>query len=217
MKSTLVKALLISSLYCSAAWVSHAQANSDAPAVGDEQVTAGLLGKGYFNASFLTERFRSSVEAKNGYGSNLGINLPATDNVDIGLAYTFERVAATPRLTDNTVALSCTTYTTAAGMKPFAALDFGYGWHRSVEENVASRDDRALFGAGGGLEVPVSTTTAIAGKATYNDSLRKGMAHVWTYTATVDHNLTESIAARLDVLFHSKVSTTYDLGVVFLF
>jgi hypothetical protein len=40
---------------------------------------------------------------------------------------------------------------------------------------------------------------------------------VWTYTASLDHNLPDSIAARLNVLFHAKTSTTYDLGMVFLF
>jgi len=87
----------------------------------------------------------------------------------------------------------------------------------SAASPLSTRNDRGIYGAGAGLELPVSASTAFTGRAAYDNSFRRGSQHAWVYTASVDHNITDGIATQINVSFQAKNSTVYDVGVVFFF
>jgi hypothetical protein len=182
----------------------------------DASNSAGLLGKNYVDFGLFTEHFRNT-DSKNGYGTDLDLNLPAFDNFDIGLNYAFERATGVSQITDNTLGTSFTGYFATGKVKPFADLDFGYAWQRTKVDGIATRYDRGIYGAGAGLEVPVTGSTVVQGRAAYDNSFRKGAVHERVYTATVAQNITDDIAAKVNVSFREKNSTVYDLGLVFFF
>lgn len=212
-----IKSFIGISLLSIVAFHAWAQEQDQPAAQTDEKSSVGLLGKNYFEAGFFTEDFRNTG-SKSGYGTGLDLNLPAADNFDIGVNYAFERVpSGDPRLTDNTVGTSFTGYFAAGSVKPFADLDLGYAWQKSKLDGVASSNDRGIYGGGAGLELPVTSSTVLTGSAAYENSLRKGSMHEWVYLAKVDQNIADGIAAQVDVAFHAKNSTVYDVGLVFFF
>ena len=212
----MIKSLIGITLFSVIACGVWAQQQDQSAPQGDEKSSAGLLGKNYVDVGLFTERFRNT-DSKSGYGTALDLNLPAFDNLDIGLNYAFERVASKPQLTDNTLGTSFTGYFSAGSVKPFVDLDLGYAWQRSKLSGVSTRNDRGIYGAGAGLELPVSASTAFIGRAAYDNSFRRGSQHAWVYTASVDHNITDGIATQINVSFQAKNSTVYDVGVVFFF
>jgi len=126
-------------------------------------------------------------------------------------------VADSPRLTDNTVGTSVTGYFKAAGVKPFADLDLGYLWHRTKPSEATERYDRATSAFGSGFEAPVIDATAIVGRVAYNNEFRRGTRREITYTAGLDQHFSDHMGAVVNVTFHEKNSTVYNVGMVFLF
>jgi hypothetical protein len=212
----MIKSFIGIGLFSIIACCVSAQQQDQPASPGGDKGSAGLLGKNYVDFGLFTEHFRN-IDSKSGYGTGIDLNLPAMDNFDVGLNYAFERVASAPRLTENTLGTSFTGYFTTGNVKPFADLDFGYAWQRTKLDTTTTRNDRGIYGAGAGLEVPVTSSTALAGRAVYDNSFRKGSHHERVYTASVAQNITDGIAAKVNVSFHEKNSTVYDLGVVFFF
>lgn len=185
------------------------------PPAGDKS-SVGLLGKDYLSVGATMQDFRHST-SKKGWGTDLDLNLPVVDNCDIGLNYGFERVADTPRITDNAVGTSVTGYFKAGGVKPFADLDLGYLWNRTKPSDVTTRYDRATYAVGTGLEAPFTDSTAFVGRVAYNNEFRRGTRREMTYTAGLDQSFSDHVAGMINVTFHEGNSAVYNLGVVFIF
>jgi opacity protein-like surface antigen len=211
-KRSLGLCLVLFSCACAAA---RAQQPPSPPAA-DNSNSAGLIGKDYFSASLFGESFRNST-LTHGYGTNLGLNLPAADNFDVALDYQFERVPKTPQLTDNSLQTSFIGYLAAGGVKPFMDADVGYLWQKSKGDGTKTLDNRGTCAAGAGLEVPVMSSTALTGRAAINDEFKRGSRHTWAYTAGVNQSITDSMDAVLHVTFNEGNSTVYNLGVAFIF
>lgn len=185
-------------------------------AAADDNSSAGLLGKDYFAIDPIMQDFRNST-SKKGWGTTLDLNLPATDNFDIGLNYNFERVADIPRITDNTFGTSVTGYFKAGGVKPFADVDLGYLWHRVKPSDPTLRYDRATYAVGTGLEAPILGSTAVVGRVAYNNEFRRGATHEMTYTAGLDQRFSDHVAGLVGVTFQQNNAILYNLGVGFIF
>jgi hypothetical protein len=212
MLKPLITISLLSILACNAS----AQQQDQAPSSATTN-PAALLGKNYVEAGFFTEDFRNSG-SKNAFGTGVDLNLPTFDNFDIGVNYAFERAASgAPQFTDNTLGTSFTGFFTVNGVKPFADLDLGYAWQKSKLDGISDSNDRGIYGAGVGIEVPVAKSTVFTARAAYDNSFRRDSQHQWIYIAKVDQSIADGIAAQLDVAFHANNSTVYDVGVVFFF
>jgi len=193
-----------------------AQPEPPQPQPADDKSPAGLLGKDYLSVGPTMQDFRHS-DSKKGWGTDLDFNLPVVDNCDIGLNYGFERVANTPRITDNTIGTSVTGYFKAGGVKPFADIDFGYLWSRTKPSDVTTKYDRATYAVGTGLEAPFTDSTALVGRVAYNNEFRRGTPREMTYTAGLDQSFSDHVAGMVNVTFHEGNSAVYNLGVVFIF
>lgn len=188
---------------------------AQSPPAADKD-SAGLLGKDYLSVGVTMQDFRHST-SKKGWGTGIDLNLPVADNYDIGLNYGFERVADSPRITDNTFGTSVIGYFKAGGVKPFADIDLGYLWHRTKPSEVTGRYDRATYAAGTGFEAPIIDSTAFVGRVAYNNEFRRGTRREMTYTAGLDQSFSDHIAGMINVTFFEGNSAVYNLGVVFIF
>jgi len=189
------------------------------PAASDRS-SAGLLGRDYLAINPIMQDFREST-SKKGWGTGLDLNLPATDNWDIGLNYAFERVPDIPRITDNSLGTSVTGYFKAGGVKPFADVDLGYLWHRVKPEDPTERYDRATYAVGAGFEAPIFNATAFLGRAAYNNDIRRGARHEMTYTTGLNQRFADHVTGLAGVTFEQGRaegnSLLYNLGVAFVF
>ncbi|HUJ43216.1 MAG TPA: hypothetical protein VLW52_06385 [Opitutaceae bacterium] len=193
-----------------------AQSEPSQPPAADDKDTAGLLGKDYLAIGPIQQDFRHST-SKDGWGAGIDLNLPTADNWDIGFNYGFERVADSPRITENTAGTSVTGYFKAAGVKPFADVDLGYLWHRTKPSDPTERYDRATYAVGTGFEAPIIDATAFVGRVAYNNEFRRGTRREFTYTAGLDQHFSDHVGGLVNVSFHENNSTVYNVGLLFLF
>jgi hypothetical protein len=154
-----------------------------AGAAGFAQTSPGLLGQRYADVNFGVQDYRGLGD--NAYSVGVGVNLPVTPMLDVGLDYSKGWLNTNPfDLRADTLSASATIYTNAQGVKPFAGAALGMQWAETRFPGFRNRDDAGVWALGGGVELPVGPLTFTPAIA-YTDSF-EGRSSVGAFRAGVE-------------------------------
>lgn len=177
----------------------HAQTNTvDVPPGSADKNDYGLLGKTYFSFDADLVKYRNFPSSPTGFGSDLALNVEAGDNLDIGFAYDFAHAKNTTWTnTDHVARLNATGFIKLQHVAPYAKVGFGYDWERSSHASVSSRDNRALYNAGAGVEVPLVAQTSVRVGIEREEGLRKPHPQDWSYQLALDYNFDDTFCTDI--------------------
>jgi hypothetical protein len=179
------------------------------------QIQAGLLGKRTIGLSGFAEYIRTS-NIDNGSGALLGVNLPLGANFDFGFSGTYESIP-TNNFNEQQLFASLTAYQELDSFKPFVDVSAGNIWQASRVGDFQYSDNKSVYAIGAGAEAPISDTTAIVGRISYNAYFDTKLGHHWTYSLGINHWLTERVAAVASVAFRGSDSIIYTVGLAVRF
>ena len=175
------------------------------------QLNAGLLGQRYAGLSLFSESIRHS-DLSNGIGGGLGVNLPLTPYLDLGVSGSSESFSDY-EVKDVRASAGLTAYRDFNAFKGFVDTSLGGTWQSSEVNGISYRENDGLYAFGAGIEAPFTDTSALFARVAYNHYFQRDHGHYWTYTAGANHWFNEKFGASLSVTYFESSSIIYTLGV----
>lgn len=123
----------------------------------------GVLGRSYSEIHFGVNDITHS--SKDQYGLGVAANVPVASNLDVNAGYDYGWVRGVGHV--NGLSTGATAYTLFKGVRPFVGAALGYDWNSAL----GRRDERAVWGASVGVEIPVSVIS-ITPRVVYGDDFR---------------------------------------------
>ena len=179
------------------------------------QIQAGLLGKRTVGLSGFAEDIRTA-NISNGSGALLGVNLPLGTNFDFGFSGSYESIN-TNSFNEKQLFASLTAYQELDSFKPFVDVSIGNIWQASTVGGFQYSDNKSIYAIGAGAEAPISDTTALVGRISYNKFFDSKLGHHWTYSVSINHWLTEQVAGIASIAFRGSDSIIYTVGMAVRF
>lgn len=191
----------------------------------------GVLGHTYadFNYSWADYHRDSGLDA-DGFIAGVRGNTPIRRGLDLGLGYNYYRqnnhrnpFTGTPydaRYHEGNV--DATFYAPTGRVKPFVSGGVGYQWSRGDIQSLRTFDHAWVWGASGGVELPMGFVT-FTPRLSYTDTFRSSGIGAWHYGTQAHHWFNEKVGGYLDATFHDPKSGggvewwTYTAGVRFKF
>jgi len=202
----------------------RAQTNPvDVPPGGTTKTDYGLMGKTYLALDADLIKYRNFSASPTGFGTDLALNIEATDHFDLGFAYDFSRAKNTNWTnTDNIGRIYTTGFVKFAHVAPYATVGLGYGWENSHTPTEGTRFHRALYNAGAGVEVPLIAQTSVRVGVDFEDSFRSPQPKDWSYQLALDYCFDETICTDLgaslqDSHHGNPDAITYHAGIRVIF
>lgn len=179
------------------------------------QRDAGLVGKQYAGLTVFTEDVRS-YDTGTGIGGGLTVNVPASPNVDIALATSYERFGDI-HLTDKRLSGTVVAYQEVSGMKVFLDGTLGGTWQSVSYGGSDVSNNDGLYGFGFGAEAPVAPATAIFGRIAYNRYFDSSNGDYWTFTLGLNHWISEKLGLIISATAYESDSVVYSGGLTLRF
>lgn len=181
----------------------------------NEAVT-GTLGQRFVDVSYGLQDVRRIGD--NIQDADLAFNAPLTPFVDVGVSYGYAWGRGALRGHSNTLGTAATYYGTLQGVKPFATVGLAYRWDRFL----GGRDNYGLWGAGAGVEIPVSRGFTVTPGVSYADDFEGGDSRDFTYSVEANYWVSRTSAvygsiARTDAHRSPFDVWHYDIGLRFRF
>ena len=172
------------------------------------QSDAGLIGKRYFQVTYLNEEARDlNVDNANGFGG--GVNLPVQQHWDVGVDASYLRYSdfdfTEKRL--NSVLRGHVTGTESSRF--FIDLMLSYDAQASVVGGVHYKNNELLWGAGLGMELAATSSTAFVVSVARTEWFDTDLDGYTTYTLGVNHWFTPKLNVSAAVVWLQSETVTY--------
>lgn len=169
--------------------------------------SSGLLGQRYVSAAFgVVDLNRFPVDQ---FGASVGVNLPLTTTVDLGLGYTHSWLESFSDIDSETLVADLTTYFSSGAIKPFGTVAVGYDWN--------DVDDSSFWGVRAGFEYDVNSRLSTSVSAGYTDDFNSGDGSQWDGAVRANYWVTRSVAAVATVSLIERGHVGYSLGATIRF
>jgi len=169
--------------------------------------SAGLLGQRYASAEFGVININHF--ALDQFGAGVGVNLPLTANLDLGLGYAHTWVESFSDIDSDILSADLTSYFSQGAIKPFGTIALGYDWN--------DFDDGAIWAVRAGFEYDVNPSFSTAISVGYSDDFESGDASQWDVDVRAHYWVTRSVAAIATVSLIEHGNVGYSLGVAVRF
>jgi hypothetical protein len=175
------------------------------------QTNAGLLGQRYAGLSLFSESIRNR-DISNGTGGALGVNLPLTHFLDLGVSGSSESFRDYD-VKDHRASASLVAHRDFNALKAFADVSLGGTWQSSEVGGVSYRDSDGIYALGVGFEAPFTDRSALFARIAHNQYFKRDRGHYWTYAGGANHWFTDKLGGSFSVTFFESSSITYSVGV----
>lgn len=173
------------------------------------QMTPGLIGTRYVEASMFVEDIQSSG-IDSGTGILVRANVPVAKQLDAAVLGTFESID-TASFREKQLGASLAAHW-GDETKAFLDLSVVNVWQSSKWAGVKYSDNNALYAVGIGMEAPVSDATAAFFRISFNRYFDDDLGDYMLYTIGVNHRLNERLFFIGSVAFREDDSIYYNFG-----